>query len=160
MDELFEPNQQIGQSIDTLIDGGEPTATRASAFAVCLRDARAAYTEAKENASSEDIRSVAISFFIDEGKNGRTATIAKQKTAYAPAAQTAGAVPHGVSATEKKPVAFATFACPECGAKLYDNKATKFSEKSPDYKCSKCDKAGWERTNKTTGAKFISWNKK
>ena len=71
---LFEKNN-IGRV------GEKPMTTeRANQFAQCLKDARQAYTIANENASSEDIRSVAISFLISEGKDKRVTQINKDKS--------------------------------------------------------------------------------
>ena len=125
-------------------------------LAECLCIAREAYTQAKENPSSEDIRALAITLFIDKGKDKRVASFAGKKTVATP--KTDGTT---APAGDKPKAAFAEEVCPACGGKLYDNRENKLNPKGPDYKCAnkECGKAGWIRTNGKTGVQFTSWSK-
>ena len=186
MKELFESNEYMTGTVDEIAYGkpepapvyqsaklgyGNPESDRpqveasptAVILAECLKTAREAYRLSGENASSEDIRALAITIFIDKGKDKRTErietksaprpTAPQQQTAVTPTAQLVAPQPQG-----KPKAKFSGDPCPHCGGKLYDNRENKLSPKSPDYKCASCGKAGWNRTNKSTGQKFISWN--
>lgn len=175
MEELFESNEYMTGTVDEIAYGKPEPApsventttftqnTTAVILAECLKTAREAYRLSGENASSEDIRALAITIFIDKGKDKRTErietksaprpTAPQQQTAVTPTAQPVAPQPQG-----KPKAKFSGDPCPHCGGKLYDNRENKLSPKSPDYKCASCGKAGWNRTNKSTGQKFISWN--
>ena len=142
------PEQEFG-----VTDQSSPLA---QVLADCIKTARQAYTIAGENPSSEDLRALAITIFIDMGKDKRTAQIGN-KAKVTPRAYPAptGTAPQ---ATDKPKVQMAEQPCPSCGEKMYDNRNNKRNPKGPDYKCSKCTKAGWIRTNGKTGAEFISWS--
>lgn len=182
MEELFENNEYMTGTVDEIayakaspmeqfpkLGYGNPQADRpqveadptAVVLAECLKTAREAYKLSGENASSEDIRALAITIFIDKGKDKRTERI-ETKSAPRPTAQqqavTSTAQPVAPQAQGKPKAKFSSDPCPHCGGKLYDNRENKISPKSPDYKCASCGKAGWNRTNRSTGQKFISWN--
>jgi len=154
-EELAHGKKEVVEMPDKEFPEVQQGMTRAAKFANCLKDAREAYTIAGENASSEDVRSTAISFLISEGKDNRTAIISNTKPV--PRGATVVTCP-APDATAKPRVVMAEQPCPSCGEKMYDNRNNKRNPKGPDYKCSKCTKAGWIRTNGKTGAEFISWS--
>jgi hypothetical protein len=65
--------QQI--EVQKLLGGESMTSERVERAAAALKDAAEAYKIAGVPAQSEDIRALAITFMIDEGKNGRVANI-------------------------------------------------------------------------------------
>jgi len=67
--------------------------SRVFRMGLCIQDARKAFTMANESPSSEDIRKVGISFFIDEGKNGRTTTMETGKNQRTSAMNSGGEAP-------------------------------------------------------------------
>lgn len=100
-----------------------------------LKDAKLAYEKAGVPAQSEDIRSLAITFMIDEGKNGRMFTkptpVKAVEQTEAPAPRQAPAQASGV-------------VCALCGSDTYDNSVGKRNPKAPDYKCKKCEAVAWK----------------
>ena len=155
-EELAHGKKEVVEMPDKEFPESTVENTLAETLADCIKTARQAYTIAGENPSSEDLRALAITIFIDMGKDKRTATISKSKPRR-DNVYTGEDAPKSV-ATDKPKVQMAEQPCPSCGEKMYDNRNNKRNPKGPDYKCTKCTKAGWIRTNGKTGVEFISWS--
>lgn len=102
-----------------------------------LKDAKLAYEKAGVPAQSEDIRSLAITFMIDEGKNGRMGSFNKPAPVKA-VEQTEATAPRPA------PTQASGVVCALCGADTYDNSVNKRNPKAPDFKCKKCEAVAWK----------------
>lgn len=145
IDKVLEANRLEGNKI---LEGEEPMAEvneRVERASEALKDAKKAYELAGVPAQSEDIRSLAITFMIDEGKNGRMTTVRKEREVMQQPVESA------------KPIvqqAQSGVVCALCGSGTYDNSQNKRNPKAPDYKCKSCEAVAWKsNTNKFFPAK-------
>ena len=74
-EELAHGKKEVVEMPDKEFPESTVENTLAETLADCIKTARQAYTIAGENPSSEDLRALAITIFIDMGKDKRTAQI-------------------------------------------------------------------------------------
>ena len=111
-----------------------------------LKDAAESYKIAGVPAQSEDIRALAITFMIDEGKNARTDTL---RTKLATQIENAPKIhmPTPAVAVQQAPrpaPVQSGVVCSLCGGQTYDNSGKKTNPKAPDYKCKNCNAVAWK----------------
>lgn len=138
LESLNKSNQEFNKLVETKkeesVKMGQDFNERTLRASEALRDAKQAYELANVPAQSEDIRSLAITFMIDEGKNGRMTTIKEEKKA----------VQETVKSIPTPPPVQSGVVCSICGSGTYDNSGKKTNPKAPDYKCKQCNAVAWK----------------
>jgi hypothetical protein len=156
-----EPEVQIGPTIDTIMKPKEEVVKQMTAnertirAAEALKDATEAYKLEGVPAQSDDIRSLAITFMIDEGKNNRTPPrtpsdlpLGLQQAILHPVRQPVAQQPQQ---TIQQTVAVVQHKCQYCGEIL--KKGKKFKPTSPDYYCP-CGCKAWEKDGVLSQKKY------
>jgi len=143
------PEEEQGQQV-----GESPfLSERAERAKACIFDAFKAFEAAGVQAASEDIRSFAITMFIEGGKAVKVAGISQAYNTAPINAKPAQPEKYPSHVPVQQPQQQApqnttgTVVCPHCGNGVYDNRTNKTNPKGPDYKCRNkaCSAGAWEK---------------